>query len=313
MRSPAAISIIVAFRRIALPLSVLVMLLGCSTAENLRLVNNADIPLATPEADQVLELQPVPGSFGKIADLYVSPAGQLYIADESRHYIFRWDATGVTPQPIDSLGGRGSRTTQFDQPRYIDASNDLKIFISDRGNRRIQMFDRRFQFLGTVKLTGVTGQEQPYVPGPLGTNQLGELYFWDAGEGLLRKLTSGLQVVESFMPEALSERDEPVAIAITPNEVLVAFAGNGRIYRYSQNGRFAGFVTGFGQIRDIVWHNDRLYVLSDVGLFLLNSRGGVEASFRLNRSDLIRLAVGDAGILLTNGVRLFSTTLSERS
>lgn len=99
----------------------------------------------------------------------------IYVVESGKNRILKLNTAG---KRTDSLGGRGSGKYAFNNPLSIHATNGLKIFLSDAGNRRIQVFDRRFQYLTTIG--GGSGEHaEQTVPGELAVNDLGELWYAD--------------------------------------------------------------------------------------------------------------------------------------
>lgn len=99
----------------------------------------------------------------------------IYVVESGKNRILKLNTAG---KRTDSLGGRGSGMYAFNNPLSIHATNGLKIYLSDTGNRRIQVFDRRFQYLTTIGGGSGEGAEQT-VPGELAVNDLGELWYAD--------------------------------------------------------------------------------------------------------------------------------------
>lgn len=97
----------------------------------------------------------------------------LFVVESGKHRVLKLDHNGKL---IETLGGLGSGDYQFDTPIDIDATNGLKIYVSDYRNNRVQIFDRRFQFLSTIK--AAQGQRS-FRPTQLVVNDFGELFVYD--------------------------------------------------------------------------------------------------------------------------------------
>lgn len=257
--------------------------------------------------DQVqLQILSLYGGFVNISDLYVSPAEILYITDATRHYLYRFHSRSGIP---DSLGGQGSGNYQFNNPIAIHASNDLKLFIVDKGNRRIQMFDRRFQYLGTVQLTGTRTRPISYNPATLCMNNSGELFFWDDDERKFRKTSANLELDEQFNPDMSFFQSGPAACEITETGLYLLDRTTGLIHRYSEFGRYLGYLGGFGQIYDLA--------VSDLGLFLLGEKhvihaginGDIQKIYLLPDKEFIRIAPGSEKFYLTTKTEVFSAEM----
>jgi DNA-binding beta-propeller fold protein YncE len=84
-------------------------------------------------------LPPDDGRFRQVTDMTWDPAGNTYISDgyiNSR--IAKVDKNGNW---IKSWGERGNRPGEFNTPHSIAADAKGNIYVADRGNRRIQVFD----------------------------------------------------------------------------------------------------------------------------------------------------------------------------
>jgi hypothetical protein len=228
--------------------------------------------------------------FQSVSDLFVSPSGFLYVLDNQRHYLHRFDLNQAdVASTADSLGGRGSRSTQFDRPAFVDASNDMKIYISDVGNDRIQQFDRRFQPLGTVTLgDGLSGLIS-YRPAALVSNSLGELIFWDEDSGKLRKINASMQLDQVFNPAVNMIRSSPVSIINNHEGFILADSEAGILFRYSSTGRYIGFWSLDAGIRDVTWHKGLYFVLYSEKIMIVEPNGNVSNTLKVNPGQLRRI------------------------
>jgi len=152
-------------------------------------------------------LPPVDGMFRQVTDVTWDPAGNTYISDgyiNSR--VAKVDKDGKW---LKSWGEPGDGPGQFNTPHSIAADAQGNIYVADRGNRRIQVFDTEGKFLrqitidvpvdpnarppignkpSTPNVTGAQAAGAPWAicitPGP---NQF--LYSSDAFPGRVYKLT----------------------------------------------------------------------------------------------------------------------------
>lgn len=150
-------------------------------------------------------LPPVDGMFRQVTDMTWDAAGNTYITDgyvNSR--VAKVDKNGNW---LKSWGEPGDQPGQFNTPHSIAADAKGNIYVADRGNRRIQVFDAEGKFLRQIMIdipvrddarpaignkpaqtTGTMGPGSPWAicitPGP---NQV--LYSSDAFPGRIYKLT----------------------------------------------------------------------------------------------------------------------------
>ena len=185
-------------------------------------------------------LPPVDGMFRQVTDVAWDSAGNTFISDgyvNSR--IAKVDKDGNW---LKSWGEPGDQPGQFSTPHSIAADAQNNIYVADRGNRRIQVFDSNGKFLRKFAID---------VPARA-----------DARPAIGNKPTS---TTGTMAPGA------PWAICITPapNQVLYASdAFPGHIYKLSLDGKVLGILgkSGkqlgqFGWIHEIACPSaDELYV-----------------------------------------------------
>jgi hypothetical protein len=87
---------------------------------------------------------PVAGMFRQVTDVTWDPEGNIYVSDgyiNSR--VAKFDKDGNI---VSSFGEPGTGPGQFNTPHTIAADKDGNIYVGDRGNGRIQVFDRNGKF-----------------------------------------------------------------------------------------------------------------------------------------------------------------------
>ena len=150
-------------------------------------------------------LPPVDGMFRQVTDMAWDAAGNTYISDgyiNSR--VAKVDKDGNW---LKSWGEPGDGPGQFNTPHSIAVDAQGRVYVADRGNRRIQVFDGEGKFLRQItidvpvdpsalpaignKPTATTGTMAPGAPWTVcitpGPNQA--LFTSDAYPGRIYKLT----------------------------------------------------------------------------------------------------------------------------
>jgi DNA-binding beta-propeller fold protein YncE len=164
-------------------------------------------------------LPPVDGMFRQVTDVTWDSAGNTYISDgyvNSR--IAKVDKEGNW---LTSWGEPGSQPGQFNTPHSIAADAQNNIYVADRGNRRIQVFDTDGKFLRQITID---------VPVPA-----------DARPAIGNKPTA---TTGTMSPGA------PWAICITPGPNQVLYASDafpGRIYKMTLDGKVLGVLGKSGK------------------------------------------------------------------
>jgi len=83
------------------------------------------------------------GSFNSAKSFSISSLGYIYVSDVSSNEIIKLDTLGKV---IKSIGGYGWKESSFDYPIDVFAA-PLNIYVADKNNNRIQLFDKDLNFL----------------------------------------------------------------------------------------------------------------------------------------------------------------------
>ena len=168
------------------------------------------------------------GRFRQVTDVTWDHLGNTYISDgyiNSRVAKVDKDGNWIT-----SWGQRGSKPGEFNTPHSIASDAQDNIYVADRFNRRIQVFDHDGHFLRAMSID---------VPFDRATKPV-------IGNPLNPDATSG-----TFSPGA------PWAICITPGPHQVLYAADaypGRIYKMTLDGKVLGTIGGPGrQLKQFGW------------------------------------------------------------
>ena len=173
-------------------------------------------------------LPPVDGLFRQVTDVAWDTAGNTYISDgyiNSR--VAKVDKDGNW---MKSWGERGNGPGQFNTPHAIAADAKGNIYVADRGNRRIQVFDSDGKFLREFASTCRSTMRSPR------SARCRTRRRWPGG---------------TLAPGA------PWAVCITPrpNQVLyTSDAFPGRIYKLTLDGKVLGVLGESGkQLKQFGW------------------------------------------------------------
>ena len=174
-------------------------------------------------------LRPVDGMFRQVTDIAWDGAGNTYISDgyiNSR--IAKVDKNGNW---LKSWGEPGDQPGQFNTPHSIATDAEGNVYVADRGNRRIQVFDGDGKFLRQIVI------DVPVDP--------------NARPAIGNKPQLPMTGNQAMVPGA------PWAICITspPNQVLYSSDGYpGRIYKLSLDGKILGVLGESGkQLKQFGW------------------------------------------------------------
>jgi hypothetical protein len=163
---------------------------------------------------------PIDGQFRQPTDVTWDRQGNIFISDgyiNSR--VAKYDKNGDW---VKSFGEPGNKTGQFDTPHSIAADAAGNLYVADRGNFRIQVFDPDGKFLRAMKLdVPVPSDAKPWM-GPVPNDE-----------------TVGSQHPGS-----------PWAVCITPGPNQFLYAADafpGRIYKMTLDGKILGVLGKAGK------------------------------------------------------------------
>src|SRR3954468_6685667 len=85
-------------------------------------------------------------AFFGVADLVIAQNGDVFIADgeAGKHRIVKYSKAG---EFVTWWGGRGAQPGQFNEPHSIAIDAAGLLYVGDRGNKRIQVFDQTGKFI----------------------------------------------------------------------------------------------------------------------------------------------------------------------
>jgi len=173
------------------------------------------------------------GRFRQVTDMTWDPAGNTYISDgyiNSR--VAKADKQGNW---LKSWGERGSKQGEFNTPHSIAADAQGNIYVADRGNRRIQVFDGEGKFLREIRID---------VP-------------FDASIKPAIGAKPDVAKLEAANAAMTQAPGAPWAVCITPGPKQVLYTSDaypGRIYKLSLDGKVLGVLGESGkQLKQFGW------------------------------------------------------------
>jgi streptogramin lyase len=168
-------------------------------------------------------LPPVDGMFRQVTDVAWDSNDNIYISDgyiNSR--VAKYDKDGNW---IGSFGEPGSEPGQLNTPHSIAIDNQDRIYVADRGNARIQVFDTSGKVLNIIRID---------VPVPANA-----------------PVAIGNRPSESGNAGGTMAPGSPWTLCITPGPtqyLYVSDAYPGRIYKLSLDGKVLGWLGGSGKV-----------------------------------------------------------------
>jgi hypothetical protein len=176
------------------------------------------------------DAKPEEGGFAEPTDIAWDSHGNIYVSDGYVHSrIAKFDRNGNW---IGTWGKRGSGPGEFWTVHNVQIDADDHVWVADRSNGRLQVFDTDGRFIREVIINVPTARYQPI---------MGHQYPPDA-DALTR--SGGKPVNLAYRPGS------PDALCIPPTNRRVMFVGDlypGRVYKLDLTGKVLGYFAHVGK------------------------------------------------------------------
>jgi len=128
--------------------------------------------------------------------LAVDLEGFIYVADTGNNRLVKCDRNGNL---IDTVGGFGWESQQFDQPVDMSVHSGLDVFVADFNNERIERYDKDLNFISSFTPEDVLLNSVQFgFPAAVDVSRHGELFICDTENNRILKLNSFGEAVLSF-------------------------------------------------------------------------------------------------------------------
>ena len=201
---------------------------------------------------------------------------------------------GAEPQSYDpsyesSFGSLGTGNGQLKAPADVAIDAKGNLWVTDRGNNRVQKFNEKGEYLSKFGSSG-SGNGQFNQPTALAIDAKGNLWVADKGNNRVQKFNEKGEYLSKFgtLGSGNGQFSGPEGIAIDPKGSLwVADTLNGRLQKFNESGGFLEVVgskgSGEGQLGEPVaidigsdgsvfvadWQNNRVARYDEAGKFVL--------------------------------------------
>jgi hypothetical protein len=191
-------------------------------------------------------------SFG--AGMFVSPhklsvdqAGNLWLADNGGHQVFKLNQDGKVLLTLGKKGIAGAELDEFDAPTDVAVAANGDIFVSDghtgggtaTGNARIMKFDKNGKFLQTWGRKGM-GESEFDVIHTLAFDSQGRLFVGDRQNNRIQIFDQNGKFIAQWF-----QFGRPSGMYIDKNDVIYVADSESRDGR-TNTGQFALAQTGYG-------------------------------------------------------------------
>lgn len=117
------------------------------------------------------------GTFQSATSLSINQAGFIFVSDAGSNEIIKLDTLGNVRRTI---GGYGWSASAFDFPIDVFA-NTLNVYVADKNNDRIQIFDKDLNFLSEISSRKFSSERTNFrYPLGVSVNSQGDLYILDS-------------------------------------------------------------------------------------------------------------------------------------
>lgn len=178
----------------------------------------------------------------------------IYIVEQGNHRILKLYLNGNL---IEKYGNRGSGNYQFDSPTDIASSTGLKIFVSDPGNNRIQVFDKRWQYLSSIKGNDKFRTRDEISPEYIGVNKQGEIFFYDSRSKSIGKYDEdGAYLDHIPIP---SDIKDVSGLQIIDGSIFILDTKSELVHKISANGFYESFYEAKGSV-SFFYRDNEMYL-----------------------------------------------------
>ena len=170
----------------------------------------------------------------------VHGSGDIFMTEFNAHKVFKLSSSG---RVLKFVGGEGSGIGEFDHPDGLSL-RDKELFVCDRDNHRIQVFDLDLNFIRMFGSRG-EGNGQFHHPADLTFDPYGTIYIVDSGNNRIQVFTPNESFERTFgvFGKEPGEMYWPRSIHVDYNTVYITESKNDRVSMFTRLGEF---VTSFG-------------------------------------------------------------------
>jgi len=258
------------------------------------------IGLISEPSDSTIQLNPIGGSLDRAVSISIIPNGDIYLTERGKHRLLKLNQQGVR---TDSIGSQGRGDYRFDRPVSVNATNGLKIYVADQNNQRVQIFDRRHQFLSTISADNIDGVSS-FRPDALTVSSTNDLFVYDSDRFKVYTFdNNGNQTGEINLRQFGIGNVNQVKFA--GSDLLLFDAGDGVIHRFRSDGSYINFISGFTGATAIFGTEQHIWALYSDRIDQLTRRGSPVSTYPISEP------LQSAGDLVISGSQAYILTPSQ--
>ena len=196
----------------------------------------------------------------------VAPSGMMYVLDKGSNELIKITPDGTI---LGRTGGIGWSETAFDSPADVYSQSDLRVYVSDYGNHRIEYFDGNLNYLSSLKLHDESDPSNQFgYPKSAAVDRNGSLFITD-GENVRLVKIGELNTVELTFGGVGSGEGKitnPRRIRISQDDKVYIQDGQ-RIMVYDIYGNYLYVIPALAN------NHFRTFTVSENSVFILDTSG----------------------------------------
>lgn len=224
------------------------------------------------------------GNFKESSAISVTQGYNIYVSDTDKNEIYKFDNSG---RQISSIGGYGWDIEAFDEPIDIFAT-PLNIYVADKNNNRIQIFDRELNFLSLFKTHENEAQEFSFsYPTCVAISTNGDLLILDSDNSRILKYDLNgnyLQQIGNYDAGSYKLND-PVKFSISRDGRIFVLDGN-EIFVFDQFGTGISKIRISDDVNNISIYDFNLTLTSDKKIFTIDLRNVANGFVEFNPAEI---------------------------
>lgn len=171
------------------------------------------------------------GTFGEIVDVDVDIEGNIYVIDAERDLLVKYSRAGDS---LMAVGGFGSGRLQFDGPSAVFAHRGMSVYVADRYNHRVLVYDRQLDFLFAIAGRSLPEEQGAFgEPLDLAVTRQGDLLVLDGENRRVVVFDASGRFLRSFgdIGDGAGRMTDPVELEVDDEDnVYLLDAGIIKIY-----------------------------------------------------------------------------------
>ncbi len=174
------------------------------------------------------------GQFNSANSISINSTGFIFVIDEAGNEIIKLDTLG---NEVNRIGGYGWDSYSFDSPSDI-FTNTLNIYIADKNNDRIQIYDKDLNFLSSFSTKDNENIQFRYPTGVAVYSQ-GDLFILDSDNSRILKFDLRGDFITTIggIESGNYVLNNPKKFTLMPNGNLIVIDNNNLVY-FDQFGNY---------------------------------------------------------------------------